>query len=228
MKFIAMLLSLLAIAAGVPAMAQEGPFTLPSLPYGYDALEPVIDAATMETHHGKHHQAYIDNLNREVGKNPALKDKTLDDILSHITDYNRAVRNNAGGHWNHNFFWSIMAPAGQGGVIAPALADAIDAQFGSFDAFKTAFNAAGTGQFGSGWAWLIVAADGTLKIVSTPNQDNPLMDDAAEKGTPILGNDVWEHAYYLQYRNRRGDYLQNWWDIVNWEQVNRHYENALR
>ncbi len=201
-------------------------FTLPSLPYAYDALDAVIDAKTMETHHSKHHQAYVDKLNGEVDANAELQGKSLDDIVKNISNYSTGTRNNGGGHWNHSFFWNLMTAPGTGGAPSAALSDAINDAFGSFDAMKEKFNAAGVGQFGSGWAWIIVK-DGKLEITSTPNQDNPLMDVATVKGTPILGNDVWEHAYYLKYQNRRPDYLNAWWDVVNWDVVSKHFETAL-
>lgn len=208
-----------------PAAAAAGAFSVAALPYAYDALEPFIDAKTMEIHHGKHHQAYVDNLNKEVANTPALKDVSLEDIVEDVSKFSTAVRNNAGGHWNHSFFWQIMAPKDKTGTPSADLAAAINASFGSMDEFKTAFEKAGTSRFGSGWVWLIVR-DGKLEITSTPNQDNPLMDDAPVKGTPILGNDVWEHAYYLLYQNKRGDYLKNWWSVVNWDQVSAHYAAA--
>jgi Fe-Mn family superoxide dismutase len=201
-------------------------FTLPQLPYAYDALEPTIDAQTMQLHHSKHHQAYVDKLNEGVSEDPSLEGKSLEEILAVISSQPKKVRNNGGGHWNHSFFWETMV--GGGSQPSGRLAEAIDAKFGSLDALKTKFNEAGVGQFGSGWAWLIVGQDGELAIVSTPNQDNPLMDDAPVKGTPILGNDVWEHAYYLKYQNRRPEYLAAWWNVVNWEKVAERFEAATR
>jgi Fe-Mn family superoxide dismutase len=200
-------------------------FTLPSLPYGYDALEPTIDSQTMTLHHTKHHQAYVDKLNEGVGEEE-LGGQSLEQILANISGRSKKVRNNGGGHWNHSFFWETMAPGG----VQPSgrIAEAIDAKFGSLDAFKTKFNEAGVGQFGSGWVWLIVDQNGELAITSTPAQDNPLMDDAPVKGTPILGNDVWEHAYYLKYNNRRPEYLAAWWNVVNWEKVGERYAAAAR
>jgi Fe-Mn family superoxide dismutase len=200
------------------------PFTLPQLPYGYDALEPSIDAATMQLHHGKHHQAYVDKLNEGVSEDPSLAALSLEQILAGISGQPKKVRNNGGGHWNHSFFWETMHSGG--GRPAGRLAEAIDQSFGSFRAFKTKFDEAGVGQFGSGWVWLIVDTNGDLTVTATPNQDNPLMDDAPVKGTPILGNDVWEHAYYLKYNNRRPDYLAAWWDVVNWTKVAERYEAA--
>lgn len=199
-------------------------FTLPQLPYAYDALEPTIDAQTMQLHHSKHHQAYVDKLNEAVSEDPKLEGKSLEEILGIIASQPKKVRNNGGGHWNHSFFWETMV--GGGGQPAGRLAEAIDQKFGSLDALKTRFNEAGVGQFGSGWVWLIVDESGELAVTATPNQDNPLMDDAPVKGAPILVNDIWEHAYYLKYNNRRPDYLKAWWDVVNWEKVAERYEAA--
>ena len=194
-------------------------FTLAPLPYSFDALEPHIDARTMEIHHGKHHQAYVTNLNNAIAGTDA-ENMSIEEICKNMSKFGMPVRNNGGGHWNHTFFWSIMSPNG-GGVPTGPLADAIQATFGTMDEFKTKFNAAGTGRFGSGWAWLVKTAEGKLEICSTPNQDNPLMDIAEVKGSPLLGCDVWEHAYYLHYQNRRPDYLAAWWNVVNWEEVSR-------
>lgn len=198
-------------------------FTLPPLPYAYDALETYIDTQTMQIHHGKHHQAYVDNLNKAIDGTPNAG-ATLEDLVARAGSISPAVRNNGGGHWNHTFFWESMAPAGKGGSPSAALAKAIDTAFGSFDAFKEKFAQAGMTRFGSGWAWLIQQADGTLAISSTPNQDNPLMDIAEVKGNPILGVDVWEHAYYLKYQNRRADYLAAFWNVVNWDKVSARYK----
>src|SRR5580698_2236153 len=202
-------------------------FTLPALPYAHDALEPYIDTTTMQIHHGKHHQAYVDNLNKAIAGTPN-ENKSLEELVAHAGAISPAVRNNAGGHWNHSFFWQILAPnaASTGGAPAGKLADDIHTTFGSFDAFKEKFNAAGLGRFGSGWAWLI-RKDGKLEISSTPNQDNPLMDVAEVKGMPILGVDVWEHAYYLKYQNRRPDYLKAIWNVINWDAVGKRYKAAL-
>jgi Fe-Mn family superoxide dismutase len=191
-------------------------FTLPALPYAHDALEPHIDKATMEIHHGKHHNAYVTNLNKALESAPELAGKSLEELLANnlaiVPDaIKTAVRNNGGGHYNHSLFWNILAP-GAGGTPTGTLAAAIDATFGSFDAFKEKFNAAATTRFGSGWAWLVKTADGKLEITSTPNQDNPFM----EGKHPIIGLDVWEHAYYLKYQNRRPDYISAWWNVVNW------------
>jgi Fe-Mn family superoxide dismutase len=196
------------------------PHTLAPLPYAFDALEPHIDAQTMQIHHGKHHQAYVTNLNTALDKQPSLHTKPLEDLLSGLggipEEIRTAVRNNGGGHWNHTLFWQSMAP-NAGGAPSGALADAITSAFGSFDSFKEKFAAAGMGRFGSGWAWLV--SDGRkLSITSTPNQDNPLM-DGVSPGRILLGVDVWEHAYYLKYQNRRADYLAAWWNVVNWGAV---------
>jgi superoxide dismutase, Fe-Mn family len=195
-------------------------FTLAPLPYAHNALEPHIDTKTMEIHHGKHHQAYVDNLNKAIAGTDN-ENKTIEELVAHAGTISPAVRNNGGGHWNHTFFWESLQPATLADVINEPqgkLADAINAAFGSFDAFKEKFAAAGMTRFGSGWAWLIVK-DGKLEVTSTPNQDNPLMDVAEVKGTPILGCDVWEHAYYLHYQNRRADYLAAFWNVVNWTKV---------
>ena len=190
-------------------------FELPSLPYAFDALEPHFDARTMEIHHGKHHNAYVTNLNNAIAGTD-LEGKSLEELMK-VAGSNTAVRNNGGGHWNHSMFWQILSPTG-GGAPSGELAAAIDAKFGSFDAFKEKFANAGMTRFGSGWAWLLIK-DGKLEISSTPNQDNPLMDVAEVKGMPILGVDVWEHAYYLKYQNRRADYLGAFWSVVNWSKV---------
>lgn len=199
-------------------------FELPALPYEHNALEPHIDTTTMQIHHGKHHQAYVTNLNNAVAGTPAER-MSIEDICKNISQYPAAVRNNGGGHYNHSLFWTVMGP-GKGGNPAGDLAAAIDAAFGSLDAFKTQFAQAAATRFGSGWAWLIVGADGKLAITSTPNQDNPLMDIAEVKGTPILGLDVWEHAYYLHYQNRRPDYVTAFWNVVNWDEVARRLQLA--
>jgi Fe-Mn family superoxide dismutase len=199
-------------------------FELPKLPYAYDALEPHIDARTMEIHHTKHHQAYITNLNNAIAGTETEK-QSIEDICKNISKHAPAVRNNGGGHFNHSLFWTVLGP-NAGGAPKGELATAIDSAFGNFDEFKTKFAAAGATRFGSGWAWLIVGADGKLAITSTPNQDNPLMDVAEVKGTPILGLDVWEHAYYLHYQNRRPDYIAAFWNVVNWDEVARRMKNA--
>lgn len=198
-------------------------FTLPALPYAADALEPYIDAQTMTIHHDKHHQAYVDNLNKALAGTDN-ESKSLEEIVKVAGTISPAVRNNGGGHWNHSFFWQILAPHA-GTTPTGELADAINSAFGSFDAFKEKFNAAATTRFGSGWAWLIVK-DGKLEVTSTPNQDNPLMDVAEVKGKPILGVDVWEHAYYLKYQNRRPEYLGAFWNLVNWAKVSELFASA--
>ena len=196
-------------------------YTLPSLPYAFNALEPHIDARTMEIHHGKHHQTYITNLNNALKDQPALAAKSVEDLIASLgavpEAIRTAVRNNGGGHANHTLFWTVLGPRG-GGEPSGALAAAISGAFGSFATFKEQFAAAAMGRFGSGWAWLVKRPDGKLGILSTPNQDSPLMDGA---GTPVLGLDVWEHAYYLNYQNRRADYVAAFWDIVNWPEVAR-------
>lgn len=201
-------------------------FTLPSLPYSFNALEPHIDARTMEIHHGKHHQAYVTNLNNAIANTDADK-MSIEDICKSISKYPMPVRNNGGGHFNHSLFWSLMKQGG-GGLPSGTLADAINAAFGGIDDFKTKFATAGTSRFGSGWAWLIVGADKKLSISSTPNQDNPLMDIAEIKGIPVLGLDVWEHAYYLNYQNRRPDYITGWWNVVNWDEVAKRFAEATK
>lgn len=227
--FLAAAFALPAVAA-VPAFAAEeaapAAFSLAPLPYAVNALEVAIDAETMTIHHGKHHKAYVDNLNNAIAATPALAGKSLEELVANAGTLAPAVRNNAGGHWNHTFFWNTMTPAAQSGEPSAALQAAINDSFGSMDAFKAAFKQAGTGRFGSGWAWLIVGKDGKLAVSSTPNQDNPLMDVADVKGVPLLGNDVWEHAYYLKYQNRRADYLDGWWQVVNWKAVSDRYEAA--
>lgn len=199
------------------------PFTLAPLPYPAEALEPHIDKTTMEIHHGRHHQAYVNNLNKALESAPELADKTIEELLAnHLAlvpeSIKAAVRNNGGGHWNHTFFWNIMAPHG-GGAPKGQVAAAIDAAFGSYDGFKEKFAAAGVGRFGSGWAWLIKSGDGQVEIMSTPNQDNPLM----EGKHAILGVDVWEHAYYLKYQNKRPDYLAAWFHTINWDAVEKNF-----
>jgi len=215
-------------AVCIPALA-GAQFTLAPLPYAADALEPHIDKMTMEIHHGRHHAAYVNNLNAQLKTFPELAGLTLEAMMGQITKFNMAVRNNGGGHYNHDLFWKLMAPEGQRGKPAPALEATINAQFGSFEEMKKRFDQAALGRFGSGWAWLIVTPDKKLAITSTPNQDNPLMDlPDVQRGTPILGLDVWEHAYYLKYQNKRGEYVTNWWNVVNWNEVNRRYEAAMK
>ena len=200
-------------------------FTLPPLPYAYDALEPAIDKETMTFHHDKHHQAYVDNLNKAIDGDSSLQGKSLEELFANMSKAPKAVRNNGGGHWNHSLFWELLAPQGETGEPSAELAAAIDRDLGGMETFKEAFNAAGAGQFGSGWAWLIVQ-DGKLKVTSTPNQDNPLMDVADEKGAVVLAADVWEHAYYLKYQNRRPDYLKAFWTVVNWNKANELFAAA--
>jgi superoxide dismutase, Fe-Mn family len=195
-------------------------FELPKLPYEYDALEPYIDRQTMEIHHTKHHQAYVTNLNKALEASEGA-DKSIEDLMKNISKYPAAVRNNGGGHYNHSLFWPLMKK-GAGGFPKGDIEKPINSSFGSFEEFKKKFSEAAMTRFGSGWAWLIVN-DGKLEITSTPNQDNPLMDVAEKKGSPILGLDVWEHAYYLKYQNKRAEYIENWWNVVNWEEVNRIY-----
>ncbi len=203
-------------------------FSLPHLPYAFDALEPHIDAKTMEIHHGKHHQAYVTNLNKALEGKPELESKTIEQLISGISSLpeaiRTAVRNNGGGHINHSLFWTLLNGKG-GGQPTGELAAAINSNFGSFDAFKEKFAQAGLGRFGSGWSWLVVSG-GKLVIGSTPNQDNPLMDVSDFKGKPIFGLDVWEHAYYLKYQNRRADYIAAFWNIVDWQAVAKNYKAA--
>jgi len=199
-------------------------FVLDPLPYANDALEPHFDALTMEIHHDRHHNAYVTNLNAAVAGTD-LEGKTIEELLAGISKLPAPVRNNGGGHWNHTFFWNILAP-NAGGVPVGTLAAAIDATFGSFDNLKAEFKKAGIGRFGSGWAWLIVKADGSLAVTSTPNQDNPLMDVAEAKGTPIIALDVWEHAYYLKYQNKRPDFIDAFWNVVDWNGAEARYAAA--
>lgn len=199
-------------------------FTLPALPYATDALEPHIDKLTMEIHHGKHHQAYVDNLNKAIA-GTEHENKSLEELVANAGKISPAVRNNGGGHWNHSFFWQLLKSGGS--KPSGKLADAINSSFGSLEALQEKVSAAGATRFGSGWAWLIVK-DGKLEVSSTPNQDNPLMDVAEVKGTPILGIDVWEHAYYLKYQNKRPDYLKAIWSAINWDKVAEHYAAATK
>ncbi|WP_286710091.1 MULTISPECIES: superoxide dismutase [Sphingobacterium] len=199
-------------------------FELEALPYAADALEPHIDKTTMEIHHDRHHQAYVDNLNKAIAGTDA-ENLSLLDIIKNVSKYSAAVRNNGGGHYNHSLFWKVLGP-NAGGVPTGELAEAINATFGSFDELKKQLQAAGAARFGSGWAWLIVGADGKLAVTSTPNQDNPLMDVAEVKGTPILGIDVWEHAYYLKFQNKRPAYLEEIFNVINWDAVAQNYAAA--
>ncbi|MDF2518865.1 Superoxide dismutase [Mn] [compost metagenome] len=199
-------------------------FELEALPYAADALEPHIDKTTMEIHHDRHHQAYVDNLNKAIAGTDA-ENLSLLDIIKNVSKYSAAVRNNGGGHYNHSLFWKVLGP-NAGGAPTGELAEAINAAFGSFDELKKQLQAAGATRFGSGWAWLIVGADGKLAVTSTPNQDNPLMDVAEVKGTPILGIDVWEHAYYLKFQNKRPAYLEEIFNVINWDAVAQNYAAA--
>ncbi len=200
-------------------------YEVPPLPYAYNALEPYIDDATMHLHHDKHHAAYVTNLNAAVAKHPGLEKKTAEELIRNLSavpeDIRTAVRNNGGGHVNHAMFWQIMGPS-KGGKPSGAIGDAINKTFAGFDKFQEAFEKAGLGQFGSGWAWLVRTKSGEFKVTSTPNQDNPM----SAGDFPILGNDVWEHAYYLKYQNRRGDYLKAWWNVINWDEVNKRLAQA--
>jgi Fe-Mn family superoxide dismutase len=211
------------VVPGTDAQGSDIRFDLPPLPYAYNALEPWIDEETMKLHHDKHHAAYVENLNKAL-KNESKASPDLETLLKTVSKYPTIVRNNAGGHYNHSMFWKLMKPNG-GGLPSGALAEAINNSFGSFDVFKTKFNEAATKQFGSGWAWLVKRKQ-KLEIGATPNQDNPLMDIAGFKGTPILGLDVWEHAYYLKYQNKRPDYIQAWWNVVNWDEASKNFANA--
>jgi Fe-Mn family superoxide dismutase len=197
-------------------------FTLPALPYNHDAFEPHIDTLTMQIHHGKHHQAYVDNLNKALA-GTEHENKSLEELMAIMSKLPMAVRNNGGGHYNHSLFWEILSPNG-GGNPSGKLAEAIESQLGGLEKMKADFANAGMTRFGSGWAWLCVKANKTLCVCSTPNQDNPLMDLAECPGTPILGMDVWEHAYYLHYQNRRADYIAAFWNIINWDEVSKRYE----
>lgn len=220
-----LLASVLALAlmlnCAMPAWAD---FSLPPLPYPADALEPAIDRTTMTLHHDRHHGAYVANLNAQIQANPGLASLSLEALQGQISRFPAAVRNNGGGHWNHSLFWTLLAPEGQGGAPSPELLGAINNSFGSLEAMQAEFAQAASARFGSGWAWLIRRSDGQLAITSTPNQDNPLMDvPGIERGTPLLALDVWEHAYYLTYQNRRPAYIQAWWPLVNWKEVNRRF-----
>lgn len=211
---------------GLIAQNQAGEFALAPLPYAYEALEPYIDRETMTLHHDKHHAAYVRNLNAAIAKHPEWKGLPLESLLRNLDnlpeDIRLTVRNNGGGHANHTLFWQIMSPNSQG-QPSGSIAQAINATFGDFGTFQEAFNTAGTGRFGSGWVWLVLTKDKTLAIMTTANQDSPLLTG----NYPIMGNDLWEHAYYLNYRNRRGDYLSAWWNVVNWDEVNRRFEQAM-
>ena len=209
------------------AQTETGKFTLPPLPYAYDALNPYIDTQTMKLHHDKHYGGYVKNLNAALAKHPELKGKSVEELLRNLDkipeDIRTTVRNNGGGHANHTMFWAIMSPNG-GGNPTGAIAAAINSTFGNFKTFQQRFNEPGSKHFGSGWAWLVLTENGKLEVTSTPNQDSPLL----EGNSPIMGNDLWEHAYYLKYQNRRGDYLRAWWNLVNWDEVNRRFEQSKR
>ncbi|SFW21120.1 superoxide dismutase, Fe-Mn family [Sinomicrobium oceani] len=198
-------------------------YELKELPYGYDALFPYIDAETMQIHHTKHHAGYVSKLNAAL-KEENIQPQSLEKLLTGISGYSAGIRNNAGGHYNHSLFWSVLSPEG-GGKPSGALAEAIDRDFGSFGAFQEAFRTAAASRFGSGWAWLILTSDQKLKVTSTPNQDNPLMDVAEVRGLPLLGLDVWEHAYYLKYQNKRPEYIEAFWHIINWSEVEKRFGN---
>ena len=222
MKMFKTILPLLLLFAGTQSLSAQ--FKLAPLPYAYNALEPAIDKETMEIHYTKHHQAYVNNLNAAVKGTPA-EGKSLSELLANVSTYSPAIRNNAGGHYNHTLFWLVMAPKPK--PATAAFLKEIDATFGSMDKFKASFADSAAKRFGSGWAWLIVQ-NGKLKITTTANQDNPLMDVAVEKGRPILGLDVWEHAYYLKYQNKRPDYINAWWTVVNWAEVERRYNEVAK
>lgn len=218
---------LLVLPVTVQAQDKAKPFTVAALPYGYDALAPVLDKETMQLHHDKHHVAYVDNLNKAIAADSGLQGLSITELLSNVSNYEPVVRNNAGGHYNHTLFWTLMAPQGKGGQPSAALLARINTDFGSLDKFKSAFETAGAKQFGSGWVWLVWTGD-KLAITTTANQDNPLMDDASVQGKPILANDLWEHAYYLTYRNKRPDYLKAWWKITNWNKANELFAAATK
>lgn len=232
-----MIAALCGLAMCVPstALAQSPPaeaaavaptFTLKPLPYAPSALAPVIDELTMTIHHGRHHRSYVDALNRLVAADPKLQGLSLHDLLAQAGRHPAAVRNNAGGHWNHEFFWDSMTAPDTSAAPSASFIRAVNQQFGSLDAMKAQLKAAGLGRFGSGWVWLVVQPGGELAITTTPNQDNPLMDVAEVRGDPILGNDLWEHAYYLNYQNKRGDYLDAWWRVVDWSVISARYAAA--
>jgi len=225
--FLFLIIAILGLSNTVSVYSQQGtgPFSLPTLPYSYNALEPYIDAQTMEIHYSKHHAAYVSNLNAAIKGTDAEK-MTLEEILASTSEFDMKVRNNAGGHYNHTLFWSVLGP-NSGGEPGGKLAQAINQDFGSFENLKSQLNSAAAGRFGSGWAWLYVTPDKKLAVCSTPNQDNPLMDIAENKGIPVFGIDVWEHAYYLKYQNKRGDYLNALWNVVNWKEVANRYEKAV-
>jgi superoxide dismutase, Fe-Mn family len=224
-KQILCLIAGLFLSAGVSAQQH---FTLPPLPYDAGALEPHIDRATMERHHGGHHQGYIDKLNEQIRTYPQLRTMPFPTVLAAISEFNTEVRNNAGGHYNHQLFWTLMAPAGSGGQPSEELRQAVNEVFGSIEQAQRQFEEAAASVFGSGWVWLSVADNGRLQITTTQNQDNPLMDVVDQRGKPILALDVWEHSYYLRYQNRREEYVRAWWNVVNWNEVNRLFAEAKR
>lgn len=205
------------------APPSNGPFPLTELPYGYADLEPYIDQLTMEIHHKRHHGGQVTNLNNAVADFPELANMTIEEVMKNVSRFNTSVRNNGGGHYNHDLFWKVMAPSGHQGEISAELQEALARDFGGLEEMKDAFSAAANGQFGSGWAWLILDDDSRLRVTGTPNQDNPLMDLSPTRGTPILGIDVWEHSYYLAYQNRRGAFVSQWWNTVNWGEVSRRF-----
>lgn len=219
------LLSIMALSAqaSYKSLDQTSPFKLNPLPYAANSLEKAIDAQTMTTHHDKHHQAYVDNANKALDK----KKVSLSSLMKNISKESTALRNNAGGHWNHSFFWTVLSGKADDNKIPPRLQKEIETKWGSLQKFQEDFEKAGAGQFGSGWVWLI-RTDSGLEITSTPNQDNPLMDVAEKKGWPILGADVWEHAYYLKYQNKRPEYLKNFWSVVNWKMVDQYDQEATK
>lgn len=219
----ALMLSSLAMSSMALAEFKQAP-----LPYATNALEPSIDQQTMQIHYGKHHKGYVDNLNKEIKNYPALDNMSIEQVQAQISKYNTAVRNNAGGHYNHSFFWESLSPKAKAGKPSAALLKQINTDFGSLEDFEQQFNAAATSRFGSGWAWLIMTPAHKLAVTSTPNQDNPLMDIAETKGQPLLGLDVWEHAYYLKYQNKRADYTKAFWDVVNWNKVNQRFDAAIK
>ncbi len=222
--FKSLIICIIATITGVFTINAQSKFELPQLGYAYDALEPVIDAQTMQIHHSKHHQAYVNNLNKAI-EGTTAENISIEEIIKNISEYSAAVRNNAGGHYNHSLFWTILTP-NKNTQPSDRLLQAINQQFGSVDSMKILLNNAASNQFGSGWAWLSLDKNNKLFISSTPNQDNPLMDIADKKGRPILGIDVWEHAYYLKYQNKRGDYLSAIWDVINWDEVSKRYETT--
>lgn len=220
------LMLLLLLALMVPGLARAQPYSLPALPYAAEALEPHIDTATMRVHHSGHHQGFVSNLNRLAAEHEMLAGGEIEPLLARASQLPAAVRNNLGGHYNHSVFWLNMAPAAKTGAPSAELLAQIEADFGSLDAFKEQFTRAASTVFGSGWAWLVVTSEGKLTIGTTPGQDNPLMDDVGIKGQPVIALDVWEHAYYLKHQNRRGDYLADWWQVLNWNDASARYAAA--